>query len=232
MKKMEEELRIESDNVLIGSDFHIPFHSNFYLHLLLSYAREHNVKTLICPGDFLDCFVVSRFINYQYGGLTFEEELRSAGEVMKELTDTFTHIYFTRGNHESFWLTKLEGYNNIHDLFKLFTTGIAKEGTDYTVTNYDHLILNDNWYICHPINYSRIPLSIPRKLATKLQMNICCAHEHRLGICKDESGKYYTIETGGIFDPTKIEYLKSSTTFPAQVQGFIYLKDDDPYLIF
>ena len=84
MRTIEEELNIYSDNVLIASDFHIPFHSGYYLELLQRYARDHNIKTLICPGDFLDCFKVSGFINYQYGELTFREELENAGEVIQE----------------------------------------------------------------------------------------------------------------------------------------------------
>jgi predicted phosphodiesterase len=197
----------------------------------LSYRERNQIDTLICPGDFLDCFKVSGFTNYQYVEMSFKEELDVASNVLSKLK-VFNSIYFVRGNHESFWLKKLEGYNSVSDLFKLFTSGMFREGKDYMITNYDHCMLNDDWYICHPVNYSRIPLSVPRRLANKLHMNVCCAHMHRLAVSKDESGKYYAIETGGLFDIEKIEYLKSSTTYPMQYNGFIRIKNEEPVLIF
>lgn len=232
IKDLKPELRISSDSVMITGDFHIPFQNNDIIDDMLKISKDNNIDTLICAGDYLDCFNFSTFIKKDYLESTFQDEMNEAASVMKKLLKTFDNIYFTEGNHERLWLKQLEGISGIKDLFKIFTSGFATEGDDYIITEYDHLILNDDWYICHPHSYSRVPLSISKKLASKFHMNIVCAHMHRLAISKDDSAKYYVIESGGLFDINKLSYLKDSTSYPSQFNGLLYIKDNVPYLRF
>ena len=125
----------------------------------------------------------------------------------------------------------MEGNANIKDLFKMFD-GNLRQDEDYTISIYDYCILNNSWYICHPDFYSVIPLSVSRTLSSKYQMNVICGHMHRLAIGKDISGKFYCIESGGLFDPGKLEYLKKTTKNPIQTSGYVIIEDNKPELYF
>jgi len=232
IRDLAPELKVISNSVIVAGDFHIPFQNDEMIDNMLEAAEELSIDTFICAGDYLDCFNLSPFIKKDYLESTFQDELDEASKVMKKIMKVFKDIYFIEGNHERFWLKQLEGIGGIKDLFKLFTAGLAIEGKDYFVTEYDHLILNDDWYICHPQTYSRVPLSVPRRLSSKLQMSVCCAHLHRLSISKDESSKYYAVESGGLFDVNKLSYLKNSTLYPGQVNGYVFIKKNIPYLKF
>jgi len=227
---LRKELRIYASDVIVSSDYHVPFHSQRHIQKLLDMAKKHNITDLIIAGDFLDCFKMTDFLNFEYRELTFKRELEQANRVLTSLS-VFKNIYFLRGNHEDRFLSKLGGENDLSDLISLFR-GELNEDEDYKVTNYDHCVLNDSWYICHPKNYSFVPLSVSKRLAEKYRMNVVAAHQHRLSLSKDASGKHFIIESGGLFDISKIEYLKVSSTYPMQVPGFVRICDNLPSLVY
>lgn len=228
---LEEPLNVKTNSIIIGGDFHIPFQDDILIDQMLSFAQKSQIDILVCNGDFLDCKSFSDFFEMQQKELTFKEELEVAENVINKLSNVFKCMYFTTGNHEIWWLEKLSGQNNLSDLFKLFKGNLVLD-SDIFVTNYDHLTLNYEWYICHPKNFSRIPTTIPRKLADRYDMNIICGHEHRLSLCKSFNSKYYCVESGGLFDSEKMEYLQSTTNYPAQVSGFVSLEKNVPTLHF
>jgi len=230
-KTMTRELGINVDRSVIISDVHIPFQNDDLIDTVITYAETNNIDTLICAGDFLDCFAISPFIKRDYIELTFEDELKEASKVFTKLLDTFNKMYFIMGNHEYFWLRRLEGVMGLSELFKLFTNG-AKEGREYVVSDYDHLYLNNSWYICHPFTYSRVPLSLPKRICSKLNLNISCGHVHRLSVGRDESAKYFIAESGGLFDNGKLGYLKDTTTYPSQYNGYLSIINNKPNVFF
>lgn len=230
-KDMTKELKLNVDKVIVISDVHIPFQNDDMINTVITYAKNNNINTLICAGDFLDCFTISPFIKRDYMELTFEDELKEANKVFTKLLESFNMMYFIMGNHEYFWLRRLEGVIGLSELFKLFTDG-AIEGQNYVVSDYDHLYLNNSWYICHPFTYSRVPLSLPKRICSKINLNISCGHVHRLSIGRDESAKYYIVESGGLFDNNKLGYLKGTSTYPNQYGGFLSIINNKPSVMF
>lgn len=228
--KLEKPLRIEADKVCIAGDEHCPFQDDDLIKELIHRCQIEKIRTIIINGDFLDCKNISSFTDLQQIELTFENELEEANRILKLISRNFDNIYFTNSNHEARFARKMEGNANIKDLFKMFD-GDLKQGEDYQISIYDYCILNNSTYICHPDNYSSVPLSIPRTLATKYHMNIICGHLHRLSLGKDISGKYFCMESGGLFDPGKLEYLQNTNKNPNQESGFILIKNNIPTLI-
>jgi hypothetical protein len=229
--KLERPLKISSDKVCIASDFHIPFQDLDLVENMIDTCRNEKIKTIIIPGDFLDCKNLSSFIDLQQAALTFQDELEEANEMLKLICRNFDDVYFTNSNHEARFARKMEGNADIRNLYTMFS-GNLREGTDYFMSIYDYCILNGEWYICHQNIFSTIPLSISRTLATKYHMNVATAHLHRLCLGKDISGKYWTLETGGLFDPDKLEYLTITNKNPVQQSGYVIIeKDRIPILI-
>jgi hypothetical protein len=198
---------------------------------MISLCQDEKIKTIIIPGDFIDCKNLSSFLDLQQVELTFENELEEAGRILRLICQNFDNVYFTNSNHEARFAKKMEGSANIRDLYKMFSGNLV-EGTDFFVSIYDYCILNNEWYICHADSFSTVPLSIPRILATKYHMNIATGHLHRLCFGKDISGRYYILETGGLFDPDKLEYLQKTNKNPMQQSGFVIIeKNKMPVMI-
>ena len=228
--KLEKPMRIQSDKVCIAGDEHCPFQDDDLIKMMIDKCHDEKIETIIINGDFLDCKNISSFTDLQQIELTFENELEEAGKLLKLINRSFDNIYFINSNHEARFARKMEGNANIRDLFKMFD-GNMEQGIDYQISIYDFCILNNSTYICHPNNYSVVPLSIPRALATKYHLNVICGHLHRLALGKDISGKFYCAESGGLFDPSKLEYLQNTNKSPMQESGFIIIDHDIPTLI-
>jgi len=95
-------------------------------------------------------------------------------------------------------------------------------------TNLDHMWIDvpgaEPWYVCHPANYSRIPLSTARVLAAKYNANIITAHSHHCAVGYATDGERVVAEIGGLFDRHKTAYLQRSTTFPTWQTGYAFLE--------
>ena len=229
--KLEEPMNIEADEVCIAGDFHVPFQDNDLVEKMIFTCHDDDIKTVIVNGDFLDCKNLSNFIDIQQTELTFNDEIEEAGKILKSLCKNFDKVYFINSNHEARFARKMEGNSDIRNLYSMFDGNLV-HGKDYYVSLYDYLKLNNSWYICHPNFYSRISLSIPRALASKYQMNVIIGHVHRLAIGKDDSGKFYVLESGGLFDPSKLEYLRNTSKNPSQTSGFVIIKNNFPSIYF
>jgi hypothetical protein len=229
--KLERPLKISSNKVCVASDFHIPFQDLDLVENMIDTCRNEKIKTIIIPGDFLDCKNLSSFIDLQQVELTFEDELEEANEMLKLICQNFDDVYFTNSNHEARFAKKMEGNANIRDLYKMFS-GNLRENIDYFVSIYDYCVLNGEWYVCHPNIFSVTPLSVARILSAKYHLNVATAHLHRLCLGKDISGKYWTLETGGLFDPQKLEYLQNTSKNPVQQSGYVIIeKNKMPILV-
>jgi hypothetical protein len=222
--KLEKPLLIEAKKICIGGDTHIPFQDNDLMREMINTCQDRKIRSIIVNGDFIDCKSISDFIDVQQTELTFQDEMEEAEKVLNLLCKNFDNVYFINSNHENRFARKMEGNADIRDLFKMFD-GSLKQGEDYVVSIYDHCILNNSWYICHPNIYSTVPLSLPRILSSKYQMNVICGHLHRLAIGKDISNKFYCIESGGLFDSNKLEYLCKTTKNPVQTSGYVIIED-------
>ena len=80
---------------LVISDWHIPFHNQ---ELSAKIIAEHkDADRCIIPGDFLDCYSVSRFTKRLE--ITLKEEIVAAMAVVDMLASKFPEIVILEGNH-------------------------------------------------------------------------------------------------------------------------------------
>jgi len=85
----------EKTKILIMSDWHIPFHNETVIKQII--AQHSDADILVIPGDFLDCYSVSRFMKKK--DITLKEELSIAVAVIDWLATIFPKIIILEGNH-------------------------------------------------------------------------------------------------------------------------------------
>ena len=93
--KTPNKKKTKRSKILVLSDPHIPFHN---IALIKKVVNEHkDADTLIIPGDFLDCYSVSRFS--KKFDIPLKEELTQATSVLDWLAEKFPQIIILEGNH-------------------------------------------------------------------------------------------------------------------------------------
>lgn len=223
---LDKPLTIEGD-VMVTADWHIPLFDVDYTNVMLDVAAAQGLKTLIVAGDFFNMDSLSRFEDKQENA-GLERELNEGIDVMRVVLQNFDRVVYVWGNHDarlhkSLGL-KLQFKNAMRLVFD------ALEGDELgkiEFTNLDHVWVTSNdedWYICHPASYTRIPLTTARVLATKLNANVITAHSHHCAVGYAIDGERVVAEIGGLFDASKTSYLQRTTTFPTWSQGFAYLE--------
>jgi predicted phosphodiesterase len=102
----------ESNNILVISDLHIPYHDIDSVTLAIEYGMEHKVNTIFINGDLMDFYNASRF-EKDPGKRSIKQEFDAAKQFLKSLREVFpeARIYWLKGNHdmryEKFLLTKV-----------------------------------------------------------------------------------------------------------------------------
>lgn len=224
-----EPLNVVSNNILVTSDYHIPFVSKEWFEKLIAYRDKHKVKHIIVAGDFMDCMNWSAFKDMQPAD-TWEEEIGYVAEYLRILRDNFKKIYFLKGNHEDRWIRATMGKGSMKLLFAM--TGIIN---GYTTTDADWLSLTNGgkeWRVCHPKNYAMKPIAVPQRLLQTYMTNIASAHGHHCAHQKDISGNFDLVELGGLFDQDNIFYKKyTSTSHPQWGNGFLHLDNGEVKLV-
>jgi predicted phosphodiesterase len=218
-------INIYCDNVLVTSDFHIPFHDPVLVDILCQAGEENSVDTLMVSGDFWDCDNYSKFTRKTWT-FTFKEEIHLVREVMNYLLDYFKIIYFCRGNHEHRWIAVNTGMVGMDELFA--TTCIPTDR--YKVTLDDHMYLyqgDEKWLLCHPKSFRQTNLSVVRDLAAKHQCNVIGGHGHQWAQGYDKSGTFVVADGGGLFQKEALDYLRETTCHPMVRSGFYLLQDND-----
>lgn len=208
---------------LITSDWHIPHHDREALALLLDTSRKKHIDKLIIAGDFLNLDILSNYVKAE-SPITIDQELGEARKVVCALLKRFSEICIIPGNHEKRLIRRL----NTPLSFASFFAMICGDKR-IKVAEKDHLLLTVSrrtFRICHPKNYSRTKLSVTARLADIYHQNIVAGHSHSLGITFSSSGRYLCIDTGGMFDESRIGYIQATTTHPAWNQGFVALYQD------
>lgn len=228
---MVDELRnpitITSNNIIVASDFHIPFHNPSLLENMYDVAIDYGVEDVAVPGDFWDCDNFSIFDDNASLGVTFKKEQKHVAGVLEDITNSFKRVYFCKGNHEDRWVKINSGQMDMKDLF---ATTLITEG--YEVTSDDHMILMQNgekWLLCHPKNFRTTPLSVAKDLAAKKLCHIWVGHGHQFAQGWDRSGRFRVVDGGGIFDPHSLAYHRRTTCHPEMRSGFYLLQDNIPH---
>jgi predicted phosphodiesterase len=112
------------DNWLIMSDIHIPYHNTPAVNELLNYGISKGITAILLNGDFLDCYMLSRF-QPDPRMRSMNEELAAGREFLDCLQKyTGARIFFKLGNHEErlekILITKAPEFLNVPD-FELCT---------------------------------------------------------------------------------------------------------------
>lgn len=208
----------------VTADWHIPLYDPEYVNTFIEESREREVSTLIVGGDFFNFDALSQYTHQDNAGL--QKELDEALLVMRTLLETFDSVYFLWGNHDARMHKALGFAMQFQEAMKMAFAGLGDDALGkITFTNLDHMWLDDEWYICHPGNYTRIPLSTARALATKYGASVITAHSHHCAVGYAVDGEKVVAEIGGLFDRRKTAYLQRSSTFPAWAQGYGFLDD-------
>lgn len=222
---MDTPIYVEGDWA-ITADWHVPLYDPDLVNQFITDARDYGITNLAVAGDFFNFDSLSRFDPKQTeAGL--EREIEEAVAVMRVLTQTFDRIVFLWGNHDA-RLHKALGYKfQFKEAMRLVFGELKDQGLEkIEFTNLDHMWLlsgDTEWYICHPANYTRVPLSTARQLSAKYNANVLTAHSHHCAVGYAVDGLKVVGECGGLFDASKTAYLQRSTTHPQWTNGYAFL---------
>ena len=223
--QIDDPIRLSADkSYAITADWHIPLYDPEYVNTFIQDARARGIRSLILAGDYFNFDSLSQYSPKQ-DGAGLENELAEADSVMRILLESFDDIVYLWGNHDA-RLHKTLGFTiQFREAMKLVFGALGVEALKkITFTNLDHLWIGDDWYVCHPANYTRVPLNTARTLSTKYQCNVITAHSHHCAVGYGINGVNVVAEIGGLFDRTKTAYLQRSTTFPTWAQGYAFLE--------
>lgn len=214
---------IDTDCCIIASDWHVPFHDLALQIRLYAVAKELGIKLLCVPGDFWDCDNFSMWTRTTVTQ-SFQQEKENVRAVVAQNNEVFEQTLYSRGNHEMRWINLNKGLMGMEDLF-----GLTRIHTGYKVTMDDHIHVfqeGQMWRLCHPKNYSQIPLSVARELAVKHQCHIAAGHSHVMAQGKDKSGTFTVADTGGLYHRESLDYLRDTTRYPMTNAGFFVLENN------
>ena len=224
----DEYLEITSDSAIIIGDAEVPDHDPELFGMAADLAEKYNIKLLIINGDFLHADKFSQFkMRNETKGIPFCEEVELIRFNLNGFLKHFDRIAMLSGNHEQ----RLSKMSNGHINLSYFVYDI----NNILFSEYMYLWLNTNngrYFVCHPQNYSRIPLSTSREIAAIRHSHVVCAHNHHLSMSRDRSGQYWILDGGCCRDISKTQYKQmAANTFPQWVPGFTMILDGVPFLV-
>ena len=220
-------LKLEYDKVMVIGDMECPDHDSEILDMAVSLAEQLDVRHLILNGDVvsLDCFSEWPAVNKQSND--FERDLELLTKIIKVFTNTFDTVDYLTGNHERRLAKQTKAHNNIGMFLKHLY------GVQYSNYTYAELVSGDKEIlIVHPEDYSRVPCSVPLKLASIHHKNILCGHTHRASFSYDPSGRYWVAEGGHCRDESRTLYKSMKmASFPRWNSGFSLIYNGCFYFI-
>jgi len=228
--KYNQPLKLMGD-AIIASCWHVPYWSRKFAQYLMDIAKGFGIKQLVIPGDFLNLGAFAKYYP-NTKEVTTVQEFTSANELLKWLTTWFTKIYICRGNHEDrLWTRLLDREVPFEDVGAL--CGGSFNGR-VIWTPYAYMLLKsgqETWRVTHPGSYSRIPTRVAQTLAQKYQQHICSAHGHLMGWSPSLSAQFNSVDSGGMFDISKIDYIGlEDTTYLRWIEGFVVIRNGKPYI--
>jgi len=239
-------LTFTEGDICLACDFHIPCQDDALVDYMINVCKDYNIKKLAIDGDFLSCDNLSIFNNISDSNInttiTWKGEKEAGRAMMTRLLEWFDEIYICAGNHENRIISLTGGKEGFFDIIRaMMPENITP--IDYCkrvhATMDDHMFLNhkyidehgnkqiQEWMLCHPKNFSILPLRVARALCAKFGKNIHMAHGHNLLKGRDISGRFICVEGGGLFDREALEYTCRTTTHPVMRSGFYILKNGE-----
>lgn len=93
-------LPVANNNILLVSDFHVPYHDIPAITAAFKFGVENNINTVIINGDLLDFHQLSRF-DKDPRSRSVREEFDAARALLQSMRETFpkAKIIWLKGNH-------------------------------------------------------------------------------------------------------------------------------------
>jgi len=219
----DEQLRMEGDHA-VASDWHAPVTKYDVLHRFLEDAHNHNLTSLIIPGDLTNQDALAGHEDKQKdAGLEVEmQHLHYSIDTALEVFDTIT---ISLGNHDRHLAQKAQV--TFDRSLRMLLAGMDPAKLQrLRVTARDSIIVDTDegeWLLCHTRSYSRLPLAYPNKLALRHGMHIAGAHRHHHAIGIAANGKTI-VELGGLMDADRMAYAHRYTNdLPTMANGYMLL---------
>lgn len=223
----DRHIKLMENSAIVIGDSEIPDHDNEVFAMAAEIGHRLRIQTLIINGDFVDCDAFSKWSKITKSGDRFSDELELARGTVSEFLKYFTKIYIVAGNHDR----RIASATNGQVWLGMFLNDMS--GVE--VSEYSFLEMTTpagKWLICHPKQYSRIPLSTARELCSIKQTHVLCAHNHHLASGHDKSGSFYAVDGGCCRDPMKTAYrCLNVTTHPYWTPGFTVIKEGVPLIV-
>lgn len=220
-------LKLRAERVIVLGDCEIPDHDPEIFRMVADLATKLGIETLIINGDFMamDSFSAWPKQNMQF--LNFNHDLDLAIQSLKAFQNTFDSIYYLIGNHER----RL----SVHNRGEITLERYLKDMTGVSYSNYTYAELisgGKEILVCHPEEYSRVPLAVPSKICSVHLKNIIAGHTHRLCQGWDVSGKFFLVESGHARSEEQTAYKSfKMASFPRWNSGFVCVINGQPHLI-
>lgn len=227
-----DSLVFKTKDAMITCDWHLPYLNKEMFMRLLQKAKQLNIKKLFIIGDFVSLEVFSFWKNSAGKAPKFAVELEVSTQVIGKLFEWFTDIVILIGNHEIRYWNLLDGRDDFNTLFNWLCGKMFDEKNQkVTISYHGHCEIDTggkyNYRLTHQKNYSRVCLSIPRRLANKYSdQHLICSHTHNLGVGFADDGNRIIAEAGNMSSTKYFEYIcRVDSTHGAWVPGFLILKD-------
>ena len=219
-------ITVNSDKCLILSDIEVPCHDAETLDISLDLSKKFKLDTLIINGDFIALDSFSAWAKSTVSRIAFSDEKEPAIQILKLFLSHFPKIVIITGNHERRLPHLVDGHISVGTFF---TTLAGVEFSEYA---FCYLRSGGKKFLCcHPDNYSRVPLTVARGIASIHQINVITGHSHHLAQGYDVSGKHLCIEAGSARLSDRTWYKASrSNLFPRWNLGGVMVIDGNPYL--
>lgn len=211
--------QFESADAIIASDLHAPS------------INWEAFEKLLQKGAGGDLFHVGDIFNneglspFSEPGVLFEDEIDLVQKIVSYWEKYFNTVIIILGNHDDTWLRKAtRGQLNLPMFIRMI------RNKNILVVNSTHCLLNDDWFLCHPKEYSRQPLAVGIKLANKWNKNVALGHQHNVGWGTNPNGRI-VVDIGGIMDEEKIRYVNyNSASNPFWQNGFLTVRGENWHL--
>lgn len=224
--------KLDWPEFILGSDTHAPFVHPKIFDLMLKVRDKYKIPNFIHPGDFFDELCFNTFPTSPEDNIDWNDEMTSAKEICKVLTDHFKEVYFTLGNHDvRFWKLLIAQSKATNKSWEVCWKLLDNNKIHYS--KYRYAEINGYWRLTHPKSAIRIGGAPAMRIRAKYDRSMIFAHGHWYGEIPDPSGKYYLIAPGCLCDPNKIGYVRAwDTAYDEWHPGFLMVVERKKHILF